>query len=323
MRESGQVKTRLANCRISYPSGLLSPLPHMSSHIRISPFSPLKMEELLKTGTEKNSSVLTPRFWLDNGREITFASSGRQALKMALNRIGLQRDESVLIITTTGGPYISSCVTTAINEICRWTRDPEVGTKAVLLIHEFGFPCELPRFLSGLNLPVIEDCAYGIGSRIAGAAIGSIGDYAIYSLPKYYPVPFGGMLISKKEAANICEKPLPDDDKDFLTDMLMRSSGSQEEWNKIRRSNWEFFERQLRDHSVHPYFNLEDGVVPGTFIARAPFAVSGAQIKKNCVDAGIEATEYYGNDGFYFPIHQFLTDYERTYILLHFLMENV
>ena len=40
------------------------------------------------------------------------------------------------------------------------------------------------------------------------------------------------------------------------------------------------------------------------------------------ITAGIESTEYYGLGGFYFAVHQMLSDYEKNYILYHFLIDN-
>jgi len=46
---------------------------------------------------------------------------------------------------------------------------------------------------------------------------------------------------------------------------------------------------------------------------------NGASSKQRLVTAGVESTEYYGMGGFYFPVHQFLSDEEREYILQHFI----
>ncbi|MDA8087239.1 MAG: DegT/DnrJ/EryC1/StrS family aminotransferase [Nitrospiraceae bacterium] len=315
------MRVRLANRAdaVNYSPGAFSPLGHMAPHIRISPFNPVIMEALLKKETKGDPGVLDPGFWLDGGRAMVLTGSGRQALKLALKRTGLDSGRSVLIVTTTGGPYISSCVTSAIEEICGWSRTPEKNTGAILLIHEFGFPCPLPQPLRDLGLPVIEDCAYGTGSRTSGGAVGAVGDYAIYSLTKYYPLPFGGLLASRDDLAGIPGGHIiPDEDRRLLEGFLIRSGGLHEQWNETRMANWRFFEERLGRFAA-PYFHPDGGIVPGVFAAKLPPAVNGARIKQSCVSAGIESTEYYGNGGFYFPVHQFLTDYEKSYILHHFL----
>jgi len=43
--------------------------------------------------------------------------------------------------------------------------------------------------------------------------------------------------------------------------------------------------------------------------------MNGALLKERFVNAGIEATEYYGHGGFYFPIHQFLSETEIDLML--------
>src|SRR5262249_50961410 len=123
--------------------------------------------------------------------------NGRTALALALAEIAPGKDDEILIVTTTGSPYISGCVTREIEKLCRWARKPSAATRAVLVIHEFGYPAGLP---SGLDpkIPVIEDCAWAFGVDFPALQVGARGDFAIYSLPKALPMPFGGLLRAKK-----------------------------------------------------------------------------------------------------------------------------
>lgn len=312
-------------------------MAHMRPHIRISPFLPRAWEYLLQ---EKNNKLNKkfhedPSFWLDQGKDLNFFDSGRSALLTCLQHEHLKRNDEVLILTTTGGPYISSCVTNAIEKICVWKRTSSAKTRAVLVIHEFGFPCPYsvmkPYIKKGI--PVIEDCAYSIGSRIqglpaarlpvgqgqAGAAVGGVGDYAIYSLTKYYPVSFGGILVSIKKFKK--QKPsenLNSLDEKLLKQTILKASSFTPQWNNLRRKNWEFFAKKLRPWGITPYFKLDQKIVPGVFLAKLPAKFKGNIRKKQLNNAGVEATEYYGQGGFYFPVHQFLSEYEKEYILYHF-----
>ena len=110
----------------------------------------------------------------------------------------LTADDEVLVATTTDTPYISSCVTSAIEAVCKWSQTPSEKTKAVFMIHEFGFPnpraAEWRKFCDERGIPLIEDLAYGWGSEGAG----TWGDVRIYSATKLMPLQFGGFLVGMK-----------------------------------------------------------------------------------------------------------------------------
>ncbi len=302
-------------------------MAHMRPHIRISPFHPREWCSLLqeKDNRFKKQSNTAPSFWFDHAQDLKFFDSGRSALLACLYDQNLKQTDEVLILTTTGGPYISSCVTNTIEKVCAWKRAPSTKTRVVLVIHEFGFACPYsvmkPYIEKGI--PIIEDCAYSIGSRMQGAAVGQVGDYAVYSLTKYYPVSFGGILVSRKKLKK--QKffgTLNSVDEELLKQTIQKASPFTHQWNNLRRRNWEFFAKRLRPYKIIPYFYLDRKVVPGVFLARIPKGFGGDIRKKQLNNAGVEATEYYGQGGFYFPVHQFLSDYEKNYILYHFLTPN-
>lgn len=263
---------------------------------------------------------MSPNFWLDQGEQLHLLCSGRNALKLALIASGTTSNDSVLIITTTGGNYVSSCVTNAIEEVCQWSHKFKKNTKVVLLIHEFGFPCALPDELRERGLTIIEDCAYAVGTRIEGGAIGRVGDFAIYSLTKYYPIPFGGVLACRKQIEpSLITNQLTTGAVDFIVKCFISSESKYTEWNQMRRNNWNYFTKKIKQTGLRSHFDLDTVVVPGAFVASLLFNMDGDKTKDRCINAGIESTEYYGQGGFYFPVHQYLTNFERDYILYHFL----
>ena len=262
--------------------------------------------------------LLRPQTWLDGARELVFTKSGRAAIRLCLLRSGLSGEDEVWIETTTGGPYVSGCVTGAIESVCKWSRKLTSKTKMILVIHEFGFPCSEEKMtrLTGLGIPLLEDCAYGVGSRLAGGKLGVWGDSAIYSLSKHYPLPHGGFLVSR--AAHRERTP----DLDALSAdprpaevMLRMPMDKQLAWNQQRRANWKFFAEVLSGLGVTPYFDLEGTVAPGVFVCRLPDSINAAALKADFQAAGIEATEYYGHGGFYFPVHQFLNGSEKKLLV--------
>jgi len=79
-------------------------------------------------------------------------------------------------------------------------------TKAVLVVHYFGFPNSLSQIRDICNnkkIYLIEDCAHAFYGYCDNLQIGSIGDFSIASLWKFFPVHHGGVLkYRNKEIAN-------------------------------------------------------------------------------------------------------------------------
>jgi len=58
-------------------------------------------------------------------------------------------------------------------------------TKAILVIHQFGFPADMDKIMilaKKYNLKVIEDCAQAHGAKYKGKEVGTIGDIGVFSL---------------------------------------------------------------------------------------------------------------------------------------------
>lgn len=71
----------------------------------------------------------------------------------------------------------------------------------LLLVHYFGFVNDIDRAKSicqKKGLVLIEDCAHSFLSKWRGQAIGTLGDYGVYSYRKVLPVPDGAELVSNK-----------------------------------------------------------------------------------------------------------------------------
>lgn len=77
----------------------------------------------------------------------------------------------------------------------------------VYVTHFFGFPQEeveeLCRICTERSVPVLEDCALSLYSRIGEKPLGMFGDYAVFSERKSLALTEGGYLVSNK-------KPLPE-----------------------------------------------------------------------------------------------------------------
>ena len=74
-------------------------------------------------------------------------------------------------------------------------------TKAILLVHLFGLPCDMDAIMEiaqRYNLKVIEDCAQAIGVKYRDKYVGTFGDVGIYSFQqtKNIMTGEGGMIIT-------------------------------------------------------------------------------------------------------------------------------
>lgn len=71
--------------------------------------------------------------------------------------------------------------------------------KALVAVHYFGFPQDGPRlraFCDDAGLALIEDCCHSFFGSDRGQTLGSFGDFAVGSLPKFFPFQSGGCVVS-------------------------------------------------------------------------------------------------------------------------------
>lgn len=76
--------------------------------------------------------------------------------------------------------------------------------KLILLVHYFGFRIsnieEIVRLCMELNVIVVEDCAHIFNYNLYDlSSVGTYGDFAFYSLHKYFPVDKGGMVVQNTQ----------------------------------------------------------------------------------------------------------------------------
>jgi perosamine synthetase len=80
-------------------------------------------------------------------------------------------------------------------------------TKAILVVHYGGYPCDMDEILAVANrhgLAVIEDAAHALGATYRDAVVGALGDFAVFSFQaiKHLTTGDGGMLVCRDEAQN-------------------------------------------------------------------------------------------------------------------------
>jgi hypothetical protein len=138
------------------------------------------------------------------GTYSTFGS-GRDAIGVLAKNLKLEKHNEVYITTTTDSSFVSTCVSATLFNHCRISRVLTEMTKAIFVIHSFGFAhpnlLMLRKTATERNIPLIEDCAFAFDSYTEeNIRLGSVGDYSIYSLPKIVPAKYGGILAFKTEA---------------------------------------------------------------------------------------------------------------------------
>jgi perosamine synthetase len=134
---------------------------------------------------------------------------GRDALWWGIRSLGIKCGENVLLPASLCGailqPFLSCGISIKyypLDRSLRYQVDEieariDGRTKAVYLIHYFGFPQDpvpLKAFCRDRGLWLIEDCALSLMGRANGELLGSYGSISIFSLRKFLPVPDGGYL---------------------------------------------------------------------------------------------------------------------------------
>jgi perosamine synthetase len=185
-------------------SPLHSPLPVVRA-----PIAPVLSRAAF--GTHGGARAALPA--LTDLHHTRLVTSGRVALGLALRCAGVETGDTVLIPSWHSlsmlGPvqdrgaaarfYRIGPDTAPDLEHARALLDPTV--KALVVVHYYGFVQDLAlarAFCDAHGLALIEDCAHAFFGARDGHAIGAVGDYAIGSSMKFFPIYEGGCLASNR-----------------------------------------------------------------------------------------------------------------------------
>lgn len=299
---------------------IISPNPLWRPCYRISPFNTSfvrKNQEIVKAG-KIDYSLLKSFF----GECYIPFQSGRLAIFNALSQFDLQPGDEVWIVTTTGNKYISGCVTTEIEKFCKWSRERSEKTRIIFVNHEFGTCYSELEKLKQYGLPIIEDRALSFSSSDEHLQTGKIGDLVIYSLPKFFPVSFGGVLQVNNPSYF---KPVePGKELDFYFSTLLSHYLKQIENIKYhRKKNYNYLKDRFDEINFTPRFLFSGHEVPGVFMFRA-HSVDLNRLKVFMQGNGVESSIFYGEEAFFFPVHQHLEtkDLDFFYTLVEYFKEN-
>ncbi|MFC5552244.1 aminotransferase class I/II-fold pyridoxal phosphate-dependent enzyme [Massilia aerilata] len=142
-------------------------------------------------------------------------TSGRIAIALALREMGVGPGHEVLVPAWHSPSMLPPVLWRgAVPVFYRLRADATIdledlaarigpATRAVMLTHYFGFmqPVEQVRALCDAHgLQLLEDCAHAFIGRYRGRPVGAVGDYAIGSSMKFFPIHEGGALVSGRHA---------------------------------------------------------------------------------------------------------------------------
>jgi dTDP-4-amino-4,6-dideoxygalactose transaminase len=170
------------------------------------------------------------------------------------------------------------------------------------------------------ELPIIEDCAWAFGTTSLEHDLGLCGHFVVYSLPKVLPMPFGGLLKSRKPLSRRTNEPLLSEAAlRLLRGGVQRHAPRLAEASKIRRANYRRYEEFFAKAGYSPYFDMGQGVVPHAFIFKLDDEVRGKRVKEALRAANIDSSVFFGAGGYYLPNHQNLDAAAISYLHERFL----
>ncbi len=129
------------------------------------------------------------------GKPVVVLNAARTGVYLTLAAKGFKRTDEVLV-----PPYMPKCVLDTIAECAVPTLHVSPATKAILLVHQYGYPQHMDEVMALArkhNLLVIEDSASSFGSAYKGRMVGSFGNIAIFTFPKAFQTILGGCLVTE------------------------------------------------------------------------------------------------------------------------------
>lgn len=184
------------------------------------------------------------------GKEVVLTASGRTSLHLYLTIRGFQRYKHKLEVP----PFLSRCVINALTPTVFPVESPS-KSDGVMLYHQYGFP---QRHFPKIEF-VIEDLAHAFFSTANSGNRPWIGESAIFSLPKFFPMNglVGGIIVEDTEvAANIrlaLNSSLDErsDIRDWMREVLFDFYKSESEMDILVDSAFELLLKYIRPDPIN------------------------------------------------------------------------
>lgn len=285
----------------------------MGREIRILPYHHLRgdSDELLRPTTQR--ACLEEFF----GREFLVVPSGRYAISAIIKSLELKPDDEVYITTTSESSYVTSCITCTIFNNCRPSRVLTEKTKVIFIVHEFGVPNPRTEWLADYarmnNIKVIEDCAHTFDSMLREKRVGTMAEYAIYSLTKIFPLSEGG-VITGPSIHDITPQNYDHAKMSLLEGELARYMPLLSVFSRKRIENFMYLKQGFMDVLMDSTYDLADGITP-YFFPLHTFQHDPGPIVNKLVDDGVECGVWWGRNAVLIPNHPLLNQSDLDYIL--------
>lgn len=254
-----------------------------------------------------------------------YTNNGRHAIHQALAWYQLKPSDVVTILTTTQNFYISGCVTREIERFCRWNREISADTKLILVNHEFGYPYQKLEQLRALHIPIIEDCCTTFFSDDGHTPVSRVGDFVVYSFPKFFPIQVGGLIVSNLPDS-FQPQSVSDIEQNYYTRVLSYYLRAEDELLKARSLVYQQLCELLAPLHLVPRFDLQPGIVPSVFMFRSPSSkINYPDLKSWLWSHGIQCSVFYGEEAFFIPAHQALCYEDLLYfkqVIKTFIQKN-
>lgn len=303
---------------------VLNPDPYLLPSYRISPFQTHRIgNRSVYPTSEVAKTYFNERFGEGNW---LITRNGREAIKLALESLDVGTESTVTILTTSNNRYISSCVTNAIAMKCQWNRQVNEGTDVIFVNHEFGYPFPRMREVLNRERPVIEDCCTAFYSQDRHGKLGDYGDYSIFSFPKFFNMQLGGLLVGKDIGAvqHLRKRvSLTMEEHTYLLGVLGEELYGEGAMLLKRKKIFDYAAKRFQEMGFGLRFPNRQGLVPSVLLLRNNGVIGDLPaLKEFLYQHGIQNSLFYGEDAFFLPCHQNLTERDIDYfsfVISHFI----
>jgi len=292
---------------------IINPDPYSTPSYRIGPFITSDITNNSKL-PESNAidHYFTERF---GDQRFAYTENGREAINIALSYYKLSRNDIVTILTTSNNFYISGCVTTEIERFCQWNREIVPETKVIFVNHEFGYIYPEMEHLASLGIPIIEDCCPSFFSEDAEKRAGKYGDFAVYSFSKIFPIQLGGLLVNNNNliTGNSAIEP---GILSYIKKVISHQIIHEYKLLDKRACIFQYAVERFKQIGFTERFKWNKLTVPYALLLNNNKIVHDLPALKNYLwRHGIHSSVFYGEDAFFLPCHQNLTETDVDYFL--------
>ena len=206
-------------------------------------------------------------------------------------------------------------MTLEIDAVCRWNRELLPETKIIFVNHEFGYPYPNMEKLLALGVPIIEDCCTTFFSQDATESVGKYGDYSVYSLPKFFPIQIGGIIVSNKSEPFQIDSILNQEEIQYIENVLSYSLRNEADLLLNREKAFAYASKKMATLGFSERFQKLDKVVPSVLLLNNHGIINDLNILKvYLANNGIQSSVFYGEDTFFIPNHQNMSTIEIDFL---------